>query len=28
MQKADIDFLRSNKSAQSVMAQNYIGLPY
>ena len=28
MQKADIDFLRSNREAQSVMAQNYIGLPY
>jgi p-hydroxybenzoate 3-monooxygenase len=28
MQKADIDFLRSNKTAQSVMAQNYVGLPY
>ncbi|WP_438990732.1 4-hydroxybenzoate 3-monooxygenase [Lentibacter sp.] len=28
MQKADIDFLRSNTSAQSVLAQNYIGLPY
>lgn len=28
MQKADIDFLRSNRAAQSVMAQNYIGLPY
>lgn len=28
MQKADIDFLRSNEDAQSVMAQNYVGLPY
>lgn len=28
MQKADIDFLRSNTDAQSVMAQNYVGLPY
>ena len=28
MQKAEIDFLRSNREAQSVMAQNYIGLPY
>ncbi|MFD3190305.1 4-hydroxybenzoate 3-monooxygenase [Sedimentitalea sp. HM32M-2] len=28
MQKADIEFLRSNPTAQSVMAQNYVGLPY
>ncbi|WP_298679162.1 4-hydroxybenzoate 3-monooxygenase [uncultured Lentibacter sp.] len=28
MQKAEIDFLRSNREAQSVLAQNYIGLPY
>ena len=28
MQKADIDFLRENKEAQSVFAQNYVGLPY
>ncbi|MBY6117336.1 4-hydroxybenzoate 3-monooxygenase [Mameliella alba] len=28
MQLADIEFLRSNREAQSVLAQNYIGLPY
>ena len=28
IQDADIAFLRDNKDAQSVMAQNYIGLPY
>ncbi len=28
MQQADIAFLRDNKDAQSVMAQNYVGLPY
>ncbi|ASP19433.1 p-hydroxybenzoate hydroxylase [Antarctobacter heliothermus] len=28
IQLADIEFLRSNRDAQSVMAQNYIGLPY
>lgn len=28
MQRADIDFLRSNRDAQAVMAQNYVGLPY
>lgn len=28
MQLADIEFLRSNRDAQSVLAQNYIGLPY
>lgn len=28
MQRADIDFLRSNRDAQSVLAQNYVGLPY
>lgn len=28
MQMADIDFLKSNRDAQKVMAQNYIGLPY
>lgn len=28
MQKADIDFLRDNREAQSVFAQNYVGLPY
>lgn len=28
MQQAEIDFLKSNKEAQSVLAQNYVGLPY
>ncbi len=28
MQRADLEFLRSNREAQSVLAQNYIGLPY
>lgn len=28
MQRADIEFLRSNREAQSVLAQNYVGLPY
>lgn len=28
MQRADLDFLRGNKAAQSVLAQNYVGLPY
>jgi len=28
MQRADIAFLRENREAQSVMAQNYVGLPY
>ncbi|MEM7301415.1 MAG: 4-hydroxybenzoate 3-monooxygenase [Pseudomonadota bacterium] len=28
MQRAEIDFLRSNREAQSVLAQNYVGLPY
>ena len=28
IQLADIEFLRSNREAQSVLAQNYIGLPY
>ncbi|MBT8169310.1 4-hydroxybenzoate 3-monooxygenase [Phaeobacter gallaeciensis] len=28
MQKADVDFLRGNREAQSVFAQNYVGLPY
>ena len=28
MQRADIAFLRENRAAQSVMAQNYVGLPY
>lgn len=28
MQRADIEFLRSNKAAQTVLAQNYVGLPY
>lgn len=28
MQAADIAFLRDNREAQSVLAQNYVGLPY
>jgi p-hydroxybenzoate 3-monooxygenase len=28
MQRAEIDFLRSNEAAQTVFAQNYVGLPY
>ncbi|MGI9367579.1 MAG: 4-hydroxybenzoate 3-monooxygenase [Ruegeria sp.] len=28
MQRADLEFLRSNREAQSVLAQNYVGLPY
>lgn len=28
MQKADVEFLRENRDAQSVFAQNYVGLPY
>lgn len=28
MQHAEISFLKSNKEAQSVLAQNYVGLPY
>ncbi len=28
MQRAEIDFLRNNKAAQNVFAQNYVGLPY
>jgi len=28
MQRADIEFLRANREAQSVLAQNYVGLPY
>ncbi|WP_167645104.1 4-hydroxybenzoate 3-monooxygenase [Mameliella alba] len=28
IQLAEIEFLRSNRDAQSVLAQNYIGLPY
>jgi p-hydroxybenzoate 3-monooxygenase len=28
IQLADIEFLRANREAQSVLAQNYIGLPY
>ncbi|WP_417603828.1 4-hydroxybenzoate 3-monooxygenase [Primorskyibacter flagellatus] len=28
IQRADLEFLRSNREAQSVMAQNYVGLPY
>ncbi len=28
MQRAEIDFLRTNEAAQRAMAQNYVGLPY
>ena len=28
MQAAEIAFLRTNRAAQSVLAQNYVGLPY
>lgn len=28
MQKAELDFLRSNDAAQKAMAENYVGLPY
>ncbi|MEP2031275.1 MAG: 4-hydroxybenzoate 3-monooxygenase [Paracoccaceae bacterium] len=28
MQRAEFDFLRENASAQAVLAQNYVGLPY
>lgn len=28
MQEAEVEFLRSNPTAQSVLAQNYVGLPY
>jgi p-hydroxybenzoate 3-monooxygenase len=28
MQQAEIDFLRDNSDAQSVLSQNYVGLPY
>lgn len=28
MQRADLEFLRENPTAQSVLAQNYVGLPY
>ena len=28
MQEAEIEFLRTNETAQKVMAQNYVGLPY
>ncbi len=28
MQRAEIEFLRSNREAQMVLAQNYVGLPY
>ncbi len=28
MRRAELDFLRSNTAAQSVFAQNYVGLPY
>ena len=28
MQRADIEFLKTNKAAQTAFAQNYVGLPY
>jgi len=28
MQRAELDFLRSNEAAQKAMAENYVGLPY
>ncbi len=28
MQQAELNFLRDNKDAQKVLAQNYVGLPY
>ena len=28
MRQADLAFLKSNREAQSVLAQNYVGLPY
>ncbi|GAA6160006.1 4-hydroxybenzoate 3-monooxygenase [Ruegeria sp. HU-ET01832] len=28
MQRAEIDFLRTNEAAQNAMAENYVGLPY
>lgn len=28
MQRAELEFLRDNREAQSVLAQNYVGLPY
>lgn len=28
MQRAELEFLRENRAAQMVMAQNYVGLPY
>ncbi|TCS66277.1 p-hydroxybenzoate 3-monooxygenase [Primorskyibacter sedentarius] len=28
IQRADLEFLRANREAQSVLAQNYVGLPY
>ena len=28
MQAAEIAFLKDNKNAQAVLAQNYVGLPY
>jgi p-hydroxybenzoate 3-monooxygenase len=28
MQRAEIEFLRSNRAAQQAMAENYVGLPY
>jgi p-hydroxybenzoate 3-monooxygenase len=28
MQRAEIDFLKTNSAAQAAMAENYVGLPY
>ncbi len=28
MQRAELEFLRSNTAAQAALAQNYVGLPY
>jgi p-hydroxybenzoate 3-monooxygenase len=28
MQRAEIDFLKTNRAAQTAMAENYVGLPY
>jgi p-hydroxybenzoate 3-monooxygenase len=28
MQRAEIEFLKTNTAAQTAMAENYVGLPY
>jgi p-hydroxybenzoate 3-monooxygenase len=28
MQRAELDYLASSRAAQTVMAENYVGLPY